>query len=201
MGEGLFVPLSIISQACNGDVAALISLATERGFPIHAGTTHQPSVVTKNGSDTITHTEVPPTPDSRAARKLHDIWVELFAKGRKSRITDKKRKIINTRLKSFGMNELILVMCYVRTDDFWMGENDRSTPYYFLGNIFRSDDRVEELIFKAYEWQKKVIEAYSKNSGSVGRSALELKQEEIKLSKELESLGFEHVRAVYERTF
>ena len=140
--EGIMVPLSVIAQALHGDVEPLRMHAKSVGFPID-----QPMSEVRISSKDNSLDDV---------KEIWEMWMTLFYKdGRKPKLTDKKKKIIQSRLRSFSSNDLKIVMCWVRTSKFWMGANERDSAYYFIPNIFRSDDRVESLLVQASEWKTK----------------------------------------------
>lgn len=127
-------------------------------------------------------------------------WLDTFGhlhKKRTPKLTQKKRKIIRSRLRMFTAQELCDVIKYVITDDFWMGKNDRSTAYYFIDNIFLNDDRVEKLLLKVDDASEDIslIEELKRNirllSHKAKVDALDLKEKNtyVKLIKRTEELS------------
>jgi len=81
-------------------------------------------------------------PEAVILQELNDHHNEVMQFKRKRKLTDKVRKILRARLKSFTPEELKQVSAIASGDPFWRGQNDRRKAYDAIPNIFLNDDRV-----------------------------------------------------------
>jgi hypothetical protein len=87
-------------------------------------------------------TSAPPKPDG-----FDELLAEVNATlGRKLRATADKRKIYKTRLKSFTHEELMRVPRGAKNHPNYNGKKSDGVKYYDWLNLFRSDERVEQLL-------------------------------------------------------
>lgn len=90
--------------------------------------------------------KVPETDDN--VLEVFMFWQKTMGYERR-RYTIARRKKIKARLKIFSKEQLFAVIRVVAADPWWRGANDRDTAYDDIMNIFRNDERVEQLLDKA----------------------------------------------------
>lgn len=73
------------------------------------------------------------------------------------RLTSERRKKIEARMRTYTVDDLSVVIEEVTKDRFLCGENDRGRPFNDFRTIFRSDEKVEELLDAARMRKDNVI--------------------------------------------
>ena len=89
--------------------------------------------------------KVPETDDK--VLEVFTYWQKVMGYERR-RYTIARKKKIKARLKIFSKEQLFAVIRVVAGDPWWRGVNDRDTAYDDIMNIFRNDERVEQLLDK-----------------------------------------------------
>ena len=92
------------------------------------------------------------SPQTSAQREVWNHWLATFGHlhPRMRNMTSDVRRLIDTRLKTYSVDQLKYVISYIPNDDWYMGRDSQSkTSYYFIKNIMVSDSRVSELTIRA----------------------------------------------------
>lgn len=79
-------------------------------------------------------------------KEVFEYWQAKMSKP-KAKMTPERIKHISARIsQGYSVQDLKLAIDGCYSSPFWMGQNDRSTPYNDIDNIMRTGKRVEELI-------------------------------------------------------
>lgn len=87
-----------------------------------------------------------PATGAESTRRIFEHWQETVKGKSTARFTPGRRSKIEARQRSFSEEELLRAIDEAARDPFLNGENDRQRSYTDFKTIFRSDEKVEELL-------------------------------------------------------